>query len=122
MRKEVDYNRVFAMSWFKKYSLVGACFNQNRKYLLKEFFIISIYAVTCLKINKIILWPVAFALFLLPLIFALLEIAVGLVEKKIAEEEKKGKNQTVNNMHDHEIEIEAVNIELSRPVSGNTQI
>jgi hypothetical protein len=99
MKKEVNFDRLFAMSWFKKYSLVGTCLNENRKYLVKEFFIISIYAVTCLKINRFILWPVAFALFLLPLVFVVLEVLVAVIEKKIAEEEVKSKNQTVNNLN-----------------------
>lgn len=79
MRKEVGFDRLFAVTWFKKYSFVGGCLNLNRKYLLKELFILSIYAVTCLKINHIILWPAAFSLFLLPLVFVLLEVVIGAI-------------------------------------------
>lgn len=43
----------------------------------------SVYAVTCLKINRIILWPSAFAMFLLPLSFVILEVVVGAIERKI---------------------------------------
>lgn len=86
MKKEANFDRLFAISWLKKYTLVGTCFNENRKYLVKEFFIMSIYAVTCLKINKIILWPVAFAVFLIPLVFGLYEVVIGYFEKKVAEE------------------------------------
>ncbi len=86
MRKEVAFDRLFAMAWFKKYSLVGGCLNINRKYLLKELFIMSIYAVTCLKINQIILWPVAFSPFLLPLVFIVLEVVVGVIEGKMVRE------------------------------------
>ena len=35
MRKDVGFDRLFAVSWFKKYSLVGGCLNENRKYLMK---------------------------------------------------------------------------------------
>lgn len=35
MRKDVGFDRLFAVSWFKKYSLVGGCLNENRKYLVK---------------------------------------------------------------------------------------
>lgn len=76
-RKEINFSKVFAVSWLKKYTLPGAMFNHNRKFLITELFIISIYAVTCLKINKIIIWPVAFITFLLPLLFACMEIAIG---------------------------------------------
>lgn len=68
-RKEINFSKVFAVSWLKKYTFLGAMFNHNRKFLITELFIISIYAVTCLKINKIIIWPVAFITFLLPLLF-----------------------------------------------------
>jgi hypothetical protein len=27
MKKEINFNQLFALSWFKKYSLVGTCFN-----------------------------------------------------------------------------------------------
>lgn len=77
----------------------------------------STYAVTCLKINKIILWPVAFALFLLPLVFGLFEVLVDMIEKFIVQKEKASKNQTVNNMNEQQIQIQAVNIEISQPVS-----
>lgn len=82
----MGFDRLFAMACFKKYSLVGGCLNPYRKYLLKELFIVSVYAVTCLKINHIILWPVAFSLFLLPMAFVLLEVLVGVIEVKIAKE------------------------------------
>jgi hypothetical protein len=86
MKKDVGFDRLFAVAWLKKYSLVGGCLNSNRKYLLKELLIVSVYAVTCLKINHIILWPVAFSLFLLPMLFVLLEVAVGMIEGKMANE------------------------------------
>lgn len=35
MRKEVSFDKLFAVSWLKKYSLVGGCLNENRKYLVK---------------------------------------------------------------------------------------
>lgn len=99
LKKEVNFDRLFALSWFKKYSFVGTCLNENRKYLVKEFFIMSIYAVTCLKINRVILWPAAFSLFLLPFVFVVLELLVPVLDKNFAQEEAKAKNQTVNNMY-----------------------
>ncbi len=81
----VDARRLFARSWLKKYSLIGGFFNKSRMYLLKEFFIISVYAVACLQINKIIVWPLAFITFLLPASFVLFEVAVGAVDRKLEE-------------------------------------
>lgn len=81
----VDTTRLFARSWLKKYSLIGGFFNKSRMYLLKELFIISVYAATCLQINKVIIWPVAFITFLLPAFFLMFEVAVGAVDRKLAE-------------------------------------
>jgi hypothetical protein len=70
----VNVNRTVAVSWLKKYTLVGGWFNEDKKYLLKELMFLGAYAVTCLQINHIILWPVTFSLFLLPLLFLIFEI------------------------------------------------
>ena len=115
-RKEISFGKVFAVSWLKKYTLVGAILNEHRKFLITELFIISIYAVTCLRINRIIIWPVAFIAFLLPLLFVCMEIAVAQVEGLLREDKKKA-NQTINNMHENEIQIEAVNIETIKPIT-----
>ena len=77
-RERVSSSRVVAMSWAKKYTLIGGCLNEDKKYLLKEFVFVGAYAATCLQINRIILWPVTFSLFLLPLTF----IAFDVVLKK----------------------------------------
>jgi hypothetical protein len=79
-REKVNHNKVVAVSWVKKYTVVGACFNEDKKYLLKEFIFVAAYAVTCLQINHIILWPVTFSLFLLPLLF----ISFDILLKKIS--------------------------------------
>lgn len=34
-REKVDQRRVLALSWLKKYTVVGCIFNQDKKYLLK---------------------------------------------------------------------------------------
>ena len=47
----------------------------DKKYLAKELLLLSVYGVACLKINKITLWPVALATFLLPSFFFMHEIA-----------------------------------------------
>jgi hypothetical protein len=47
-RQMVNINRTVAVSWMKKYSVVGGCFNEDKKYLLKEFMFVAAYAVTCL--------------------------------------------------------------------------
>jgi hypothetical protein len=75
-RERVSGSRVVAMSWAKKYTLIGGCLNEDKKYLLKEFVFVGAYAATCLQINRIILWPVTFSLFLLPLTFIAFDVAL----------------------------------------------
>lgn len=70
----MQHNRVLALSWVKKYSLVGAFFNEDKKYLLKEFVFVAAYAAACLHINHIILWPVALSLLFLPVTFLLYDL------------------------------------------------
>lgn len=70
----INYNKLIALSWLKKFTLVGALLNEDKKYLLKELLFASAYSVTCLKINRILLWPVTFALFLVPVVFLLYEV------------------------------------------------
>ena len=74
------------VSWFRKYSIIGSITLPDRKYLAKELLITSVYGVTCLKINKITLWPAALITFLLPTIFFLYEMALKL--------QKSNKNET----------------------------
>lgn len=77
-REKVSSTRVVAVSWVRKYTLIGGCFNEDKKYLLKECVFLAAYAATCLQINRIILWPATFSLFLLPATF----IAFDIVLKK----------------------------------------
>ena len=81
-------------------------------YLLKELFIISVYAVACLNINKVIVWPVAFITLLLPASFVLFEVVASAVDRKLQERQQTMKNQTVNNMDMGNIVVEAVDIEV----------
>lgn len=95
----VDPKRLFSRSWMKKYTLIGGFFNKSRMYLLKEFFIISVYAVACLQINKVIVWPIAFITLLLPISFVLFEVIAQKVDRKLEERQQTMKNQTVNNIN-----------------------
>lgn len=95
----MNVNKTVAVSWLKKYSLVGSCFNEDKKYLLKELIFMGAYAVTCLQINHIILWPVTFSLFILPTIFLTFEILlkkVNLLKVSEAQMNANPKKQRVN--------------------------
>ena len=59
--------KMVAVSWFKKYTIASAVVMDDPKYSLKECFILSVFSVACFGINKVVLWPVTFSLFLLPL-------------------------------------------------------
>jgi len=67
----MDLDKLFALSWLKKYTIIGAFIQEDKKYLLKEIFIISLYAVICLKINRIIIWPISLIVCILPISFLL---------------------------------------------------
>lgn len=67
---------MLGIAWFKKYTLASAYFSADKKYILKECFILSAYAVACFNINTVILWPVTFSLFLLPITIILFEVVI----------------------------------------------
>jgi hypothetical protein len=73
-KESINYNKLLGVSWLKKYTLVGTFLHEDKKYLLKEFLFIAAYSVTCLQINHIILWPVTYTLFLLPILFTLFDL------------------------------------------------
>lgn len=56
-----------ARAWFKKYTILCSFLSSEKKYLLKEYLIISSFGLACFKINHVIVWPVSFTLFMLPL-------------------------------------------------------
>lgn len=68
------------VSWLKKYTIVGGFFSNDKKYLLKEFFFISVYAVTCLSINRITLWPVGLSVIVLLGCFLLFDVFIRKME------------------------------------------
>lgn len=112
----VNYNKLFALSWLKKFTLMGAVLNEDRKYLLKELLFISAYSVTCLKINRIIIWPVTFTLFLVPVVFLLYEVVSKKMQALKNEEEPKTATRrerinAIKNQGQSEMEIESVNID-----------
>lgn len=73
-QEEVQYNKIMFVSWVKKYTIIGSYFMRDRKYMLKQLFICSCYIVACLGINRILLWPVALAAFLVPAIYVIYEL------------------------------------------------
>lgn len=112
----INYNKLIALSWLKKFTMIGALLNEDRKYLLKELLIISAYSVTCLKINRIILWPVAFTLFLVPVVFLLYEVVSKKMQALKDQEEQKPATRrerinAIKNQGQSEMEIESVNID-----------
>ena len=77
--------KLMAFSWFKKYSLFCILARADLKYLLKEALIIGAYAATCFNINQITLWPVTFALFMVPIIMVIFEVLLRAVKNKVKE-------------------------------------
>ena len=65
--QRLNYVKVFAKAYALKNTLIGSMFNRDKKYLLKELFIISAIGICCFKINKYIIWPwvVGLGLFIL---------------------------------------------------------
>ena len=72
VKEEKTSIKMIAVSWFKKYTFASVFSQANWMYSLKECFILSIFAIACFGINKIILWPVTFSLFLVPISVLLL--------------------------------------------------
>ena len=112
----INYNKLIALSWLKKFTMLGALLNEDRKYLLKEMLFISAYSVTCLKINRIIIWPVTFTLFLVPVVFLLYEVIGKKMQALKNEEEPKPATRrerinAIKNQGQSEMEIESVNID-----------
>lgn len=112
----INYNKLIALSWLKKFTMLGAVLNEDRKYLLKELLFISAYSVSCLKINHIIIWPVAFTLFLVPVVFLLYEVVSKKMQALKNEEEPKTATRrerinAIKNQAPSEMEIETVNID-----------
>lgn len=62
---------MIAKAWLKRYTLLCSFLERDKKYLLKEYLILSTYAVACFRSNHVIVWPVTFALFMVPLPFLL---------------------------------------------------
>jgi hypothetical protein len=104
--------RMMATAWLKKYTLLGSSLIADKKYLLKELLIISVYAVACLHINKLTLWPVSLITFLLPATYLLYDVL-----SKHIEQENSNQIKAQNAIHEVQIEIEAVGMEAVRVVS-----
>ena len=74
--EELDMNRVIILSYLKKYTLLGTISLHDKKYLLKQFVFIACYGVSCLKINRVIIWPVSISAGLMVISFICLEVLV----------------------------------------------
>lgn len=96
------------MAWLKRYTLACSFLEKDKKYLLKEYLILSTYAAACFNINHIIIWPITFVFFMLPLAIVLYEVAFGIAKRTGASD-----SNVVNTM-DGELAIENVGIEVVR--------
>lgn len=101
----MDYNKLIAISFLKKYTLIGSFFSPDKKYLLKEMLMISTYTVACLGINHIIIWPLALVSVVVPSCFLLFDILLKKIHLLKIEEVGNGKNKTVNKQTSIELEI-----------------
>lgn len=81
--ENTNFDKIIAVSWLKKYTLVGACLFRDKKYLLKEFLFIAAYAVSCLGINRIVLWPLALSIAVMVSVFILFDVVLKKIEAKM---------------------------------------
>jgi len=72
----INYGKLIILSWLKKYTLIGSCFMKDKKYLLKEFLFIGVYAFTCLNVSQLIIWPIGLSPVILVLSFLFLELLI----------------------------------------------
>ena len=68
-------------SLFFKGTLVGSAFSKDKKYLLRELFILNSIAVSCFQINSYVIWPCWVATGLFILTTAGFEVLIPLVSK-----------------------------------------
>ena len=81
-------------SYVTKFTFVGGFFNEEKLYLFKEIFIISMILVACISINTVILWPVALAASAAIVLFVLLEaFAIPFSFKATAQVQEKNNNK-----------------------------
>jgi hypothetical protein len=85
-----------AVSWFKKYTLACVFYHHHRKYLLKEYVITGVFAVSCFHINHIILWPLSLSLLIVPASLLLFDVA----SKKMRPSTEESSNPEVTNVVD----------------------
>jgi len=68
----MNYDKLLFLAWLKKYTLIGSFFVKDKKFLLKESAFVSAYAVTCLNVNHLIIWPLGLSAVILITSFLLL--------------------------------------------------
>lgn len=82
----VSTNKLLVVSWLKKYTVGGGIFCEDKKFMVKEIVIISVYGITCLNINKTIQWPAALSLVPLVVCFVFWEIILKKWEQRSGKE------------------------------------
>lgn len=98
----VNFNRVMAVSWLKKYTLIGGAFCEDQKFMVKEVVIIAVFGVACLHINKLTLWPAALSLTILLLCFVCWDVISKKWSSRIKEVSEARPN-IVNNQAESEL-------------------
>ena len=82
-----------AVSYLKKYTVIGGVFSNEKKYLLKEMLLLAAMGVCCLSINTVIIWPVALSVGLLVTFYLLLDVVVNkMTEGRVEEAARKEGN------------------------------
>ncbi len=54
---DINFSKIFLKTYCLKNTLIGSFFSKDKKYLLKEIFILSCMTVTCFNVNTYIIWP-----------------------------------------------------------------
>ena len=103
----MHYGKMAAVSYLKKYTMIGGVFSQEKKYLLKEMLLLAAMGVCCLSINTIIIWPVALSVGLLVVLYLLLDVVVNkMTEGRVEEAARKAGHITGETGPKQESQIE----------------
>jgi len=97
----MNFHKLLALSLLKKCTIVGSFFSANKKYLIKEILIVSAYAISCLKINRLIMTPIILSLIILPICLFLMDF----LPNKLSQCHFNQSELTVNNIQNQDIQI-----------------
>ena len=114
-KSQLSMHKMLGVSLLKKLTVVGACFNPEKRYLLKEMLIVAAFGVCCLGANGVIIWPAAVAVGLLPVCMLIIDLAAP---KLTSECEVKTEEVVENAREEGEVGSEEVRVDCERVESA----